>query len=233
MNAIFDKYSKTYNERHKEVIKHSGFKPDYFHEYKVIELYEYLKKINSENKKLTILNFGCGVGGSDPFLSSHFPNSKIFACDISSESIKQAKIHNANLKNISYEIYDSEKIPFDEKFDIIFVANVFHHIPKNLQQFTMNLLKNSLKENGFLIIFEHNPVNPFTLLLFLNTDLQYDPAANLLIPNYMKKLLKNSGFNKNILRYKIFFPGCLKNLIPFEKYFYNIPLGAHYYIIAS
>lgn len=231
--AVFDNYSKTYNEGHKDAVKLSGFTPDYFHEYKAIELYDYLKSLNLQDTELKILNFGCGVGGSDPYLSAYFPNSKIFGCDISTKSIGEAKKNNQDLKNVNYAEFDGYVLPFSEKFDVIFVANVFHHIPRNIQEKTFKLLKESLNENGFLITFEHNPYNPMTVLLSLYTDFRYDPNTNLLTQSYMKKIQKKAGFNTFKLRYKIFFLGCLKKFIPLEKYLYNLPLGAHYYLISK
>ena len=137
---------------------------------------------------MKILDFGCGVGCSDPYLSHYFPKSDIYACDISDESIKFAQKENSWIKNLKYSIYDGNKLPFDEKFDVIFVANVFHHIPRELQQRTIDMLKESLAENGMLIIFEHNPYNPVTDLLALLTDYRYDKNTNLLTPVYMKKI---------------------------------------------
>lgn len=232
-NPVFDNCSKTYNEGHTNAVKISGFTPDYFHEYKVIELFNHLKSLNLEASELKILNFGCGVGGSDSYLSSYFPNAKIFGCDISTKSIEEARKNNEGLKNVVYEEYDGENIPFNEKFDIVFVANVYHHIPRNLQAKTTKLLKQSLNEEGFLIIFEHNPYNPMTVLLSLCTDFRYDPNTNLLTQRYMKKLLKSAGFNDFKLTYKIFFLGCLKKMIKFEPCLRKCCLGAHYYYIAK
>lgn len=232
-NPVFDNCSKTYNEGHKNAVKMTGFTPDYFHEYKVIELFNYLKKMDLEKSELKILNFGCGVGGSDTYLSSYFPNAKIFGCDISTKSIEEAKNINKELNNVVYKEYDGENIPFKEKFDIVFVANVFHHIPRELQQKTMDTLKKSLSTEGFLIIFEHNPYNPMTVLLSICTDFRYDPNTNLLTQRYMKKLLQNSGFKNFKLTYKIFFLGCFKRLIKFEPCLRKCLLGAHYYYIAK
>ena len=229
---VFNSYAKTYKEGLKKNVKISGFSPDYFHSYKVEELFGYLKKKQKEKDSLKILDFGCGVGCSDSYLSKYFPNSKIYACDISDESVKCAKEENSQFENLKYAVYDNEKIPFDEKFDIIFVANVFHHIPRKLHLKTMNMLKESLSKDGFLIIFEHNPYNPATVLLSLLTDYRYDKNTNLLTPVYMKKSLYKAGFTQFDLTYKIFFPGILKSLVPYEKYLKFVPLGAHYYYIA-
>lgn len=231
--AVFDDYSKTYNEGHKDAVKLSGFTPDYFHEYKVIELYDYLKSLNLQDSELEILNFGCGIGNSDSYLNKYLPKSHVYGCDISSKCIDEASKNYDNLKNVIYKQCNVGEIPFDKKFDVIFVANVFHHIPRNLHGMIFRLLKESLNENGFLITFEHNPYNPMTVVLSLFTDFRFDPNTNLLTQSYMKKIQKEAGFKTFELRYKIFFLGCFKKFIPLEKYLYNLPLGAHYYLISK
>lgn len=230
---VFDNCAETYKSGLKETLKYSGFTPNYFHNYKVKDLFLYLKQKGQEKKTIKILDFGCGVGCSEPYLAHYFPNSMIYACDISAESIKCAQDENSKFKNLVYSTYKDNKLPFDEKFDVIFVANVFHHIPRKSQQETLKLLKSNLSENGFLIIFEHNPYNPLTDLLALLTDYRYDKNTNLLTPSYMKKILKNAGFTNIEKTYRIFFPGFLKMLLPLEKHLKNCPLGAHYYYIAS
>ena len=230
---VFNERAHIYKETLKKSVKISGFSPDYFNQYKIEELLSRLKKENRQDEPLKILDFGCGIGLSDSYLAKSFPNAGIYGCDISDESVKIAQEENAQFKNLIYAVYDNEKLPFDEKFDVIFVANVFHHIPRKLQQKTMNLLKNNLAENGFLIVFEHNPFNPATTMLWLFTDYRYDQNTNLLTPAYMKKLLKKAGCKKMDLTYRIFFPGFLKAFLPLEKYLKKCPAGAHYYYIAS
>lgn len=230
---VFDKYADSYTTGLTNTLKISGFKPDYFHNYKAEVLFSYLKTKKLENKQINILDFGCGVGSSEPYLAKYLPQAKIFGCDISKESVNRAKQDNADIDNLTYGYFNGEKIPFRNKFDVIFVANVFHHIPRKNQQKTLNLLKSCLKKDGFLIIFEHNPYNPLTVLLALFTDYRYDVNTNLLAPFYMKKILKNAGFSKIERNYKIFFPGFAKAFIPYEKYLSKCPLGAHYYYIAS
>jgi len=229
---VFDRCAKTYKKGLKNTLKVSGFSPNYFHNYKVKELFNYLKNNNFERKPIKILDFGCGVGCSEPYLSHYLPKAKIYACDISDESIKCAVSSNKR-NNTTFATFEDDSLPFEEKFDVIFVANVFHHIPRKKQQSVINLLKASLNDNGFIIIFEHNPYNPLTDLLALLTDYRYDKNTNLLSPLYMKKILKNSGFKNFECNYRIFFPGFLRMFVPFEKYLRKCPFGAHYFYIAS
>ncbi len=230
--SVFDQYARTYNEGLKEAIKVSGFEPDYFHEYKPKEMRRLLGDDYS-NGNLNILDFGCGGGFSDRFLRKYFPNSQIFGCDVSKESLSVARENNGADSNCHYAVYGLEQIPFNERFDLIFAAGVFHHIPRDQQLKTLKLLRSTLKLNGRLFVFELNPLNPLTLWVAIQNDYKFDKNSRLLSPRYAKNLFEQAGFLNAKTRFTVFFPAFLKSLIPLEKHLHALPLGAHYYFIAE
>ncbi|MFH1824991.1 MAG: class I SAM-dependent methyltransferase [Candidatus Firestonebacteria bacterium] len=230
--AVFDKFADNYDEGHTKAVKASGFSPSYFHEYKVIELFNYLKLIGKEQEKLLLLNYGCGIGSSEKYLKKYFPNLIICSVDISEESIRVAKKENEGLNDVTFKQFDGVNIPFEHEFDIIFIANVFHHIPRKQQIDSMKALNNRLKADGFLIMFELNPINPLTLWVAIQNDYKFDKDSKLLNPLYCRKLLNTSGFRSRTIRFTIFFPAFLSFLKRLEKYLYKLPIGAHYYYIA-
>jgi len=232
-SAVFDKYANNYDEGHTKAVKVSGFLPSYFHEYKVIELFNYLKSIGKEKEKLLLLNYGCGTGNSEKYLKKYFPNLIICSVDISEESIRVAKEENKDLNDVTFKQFDGLHIPFDFEFDIIFIANVFHHISRRQQIDSMKTLNNKLKAAGFLIMFELNPINPLTLWVAIQNDYKFDKDSKLLNPLYCRKLLNKSGFKKCMIRFTVFFPSFLSFLKRLEKYLYKLPIGAHYYYIAK
>lgn len=231
--TVFDKYAETYDEGHVKAVAMSGFKPSYFHEYKLKEMVQYLKKEGLANKKLKLLDFGCGTGSSVKYIKKYLPEFSVYGTDVSAESIKVAKKDNKKLKDVTFAPFDGLTIPFDTKFDIIFVANVFHHIKRSNHKKVIKELYKKLNKNGQLFIFELNPINPLTMLVAIRNDYKFDKDANLLNPYYTQKLLQNTGFAQNQLKFKIFFPQFVSFLIPLEKYLYNLPLGAHYYYISK
>jgi len=231
--AVFDRFAEGYDEGHKKAVALSGFTPDYFHEYKFKEVVNYFKKEGLASKKLKFLDFGCGIGRSAEYLKKYLPKVSIYGIDVSKEEIRVAKEKNKKFKDVKFSSFDGLNIPFKTKFDIIFVANVFHHIKRKNQQKVMRSICKKLAKNGYLFIFEHNPLNPLTQWIYYKNDYQFDKNSNLLSPFRTKGLLKKSGLSNNKVSYTIFFPGLLSALIPFEKYLRWLPFGAHYYCIAK
>lgn len=229
-NAEFDKYATEYDQMHRKSIAASGYEPSFFDEYKIVELVRYLSEEVSQ-KPLSILNFGCGIGKSEPLLLKYFPNSKILGIDVSAESIELAKEQKYDASKIHFEVFDGTNINLNEKFDIIYIANVFHHIPHSEHKNLTKQLHSLLTEKGSLFMFEHNPFNPLTLRTVKQCE--FDVDAVLLTPGYSSKLYYDSGFADVKCRFTLFFPKFLSLFRPLESSLHWLPLGAQYYIVAS
>lgn len=229
-NAEFDKYATEYDQMHRKSIAASGYEPSFFDEYKIIEMVRYLSK-EVASQSLKILNFGCGIGKSEPLLLKHFPNSTILGIDVSSESIELAKAQDYDFSKIHFEVFDGTNINLSEKYDIIYIANVFHHIPHSEHKNLTKQLCSLLTEKGKLFMFEHNPYNPLTLRTVKQCE--FDVDAVLLPPGYSNKLYSDSGFTNVSKRFTLFFPKFLTIFRPLEPFLHWLPLGAQYYIVAS
>lgn len=223
----FDVFAETYREAHTQNIKYiSGTDSYYFAEYKVKELQAF-----EENKNQTLLDLGCGDGVTEIFFEKYFPQFKIQGIDISVKSIEEAQ--KKQLSNTSFAQYDGQQIPYgNERFDVVFVAGVLHHIDAVDHQKVVNEIFRVLKPGGRLYLFEHNPINPLTRYL-VNT-CEFDKGVKLLYSKECKKLLASSGFGIKDLIYTIFFPRkrFFKLMIPMEKYLRSIPFGGQYYFRA-
>jgi len=99
--SVFDKYAENYDEGHVKAVALSGFKPDFFHEYKLKELVRYLKAEGLADKKLKLLDFGCGIGRSAKYIKKYLPKASIYGVDVSKEEIRVAKASSKNLKNVT------------------------------------------------------------------------------------------------------------------------------------
>lgn len=229
---VFDKYAESYDKGHDKAVAISGFKSDYFHEYKLKEVLAFLKKKNLDKKELKFLDFGCGVGITVKYIKKYLPKAKVYGIDVSKEEIRVAKENSKNLKDVMFSHFDGVNIPFKEKFDIIFVANVFHHIKRRDQQKVMKSISSKLAKGGYLFIFEHNPLNLLTQWIYYKNDFQFDKDSNLLAPWLTRKYLNNAGLSENTVKFTIFFPRSFASLIKYEKYLSKVPFGAHYYFIA-
>jgi SAM-dependent methyltransferase len=230
--ALFDKFAKNYDEGHTKAVKLSGFEPAYFHEYKLREIAGYLRSKGLPDKKICFLNFGCGTGNSERYIKKYLPNASVYSVDVSEESIRVAREANKDLTDVTFEPFDGSVIPFDFEFDVIFIANVFHHIRHERHVDILKTLHSKLRIGSFLFLFELNPLNPLTMWVAIRNDYRFDKDAKLLNLFYTKGILTKAGFTKQEIRFTIFFPQFLSFLIPYEKYLCKFPLGAHYYFIA-
>lgn len=227
--ALFDKFAKNYDEGHTKAVQLSGFEPSYFHEYKCREISDYLKSKGMLNHKIKLLNYGCGTGNSEKYIKKYLPNASVYSIDVSEESVDVARIANQDLSEVTFAPFDGSTIPFDIEFDVIFIANVFHHIRHEKHVEILKTLCGKLKKDGLLFIFELNPFNPLTMWVAIQNDYKFDKDAKLLNPFYTKRILTKAGFTQQEIRFTIFFPQFVSFLIPYEKYLRKLPLGAHYY----
>lgn len=223
----FDKYASNYRDIHSQNIQLSGADSFYFAEKRVKMLKAY-----EHNHSYEVLDLGCGDGVSEIFMQRYFDNWRIKGIDVSKESITMAK--KLALTNASFDEYDGTHIPFDDSsFDIVFVAGVLHHISFDLHLAMLDEIKRVLKKGGRLVIFEHNPINPFTK--YLVKTCVFDQNARLLRSAYLMTLLKELNLEIKQRIYFIFIPpwGLLKKLVYFERLLYWLPIGGKYMIRAT
>ena len=214
----FDEYSGDYDVLMQEQHKKFG-DISYYSEYKV----NILKSYFDVNKTFKILEYGCGIGKNIKYLEKIFINSEIYGFDISNESLNRAKNDNPNM----ILLLENEFKLYYKKFDIIFIAGVFHHIEPSLRDSVVSNIYKLLNSNGKIIIFEHNPYNPLTRHM-VNT-CEFDKDAVLLSKKKMMNLFKKSNLTHEVSKYTLFVPPKLKKLNFIEKFIGWIPLGGQYY----
>ena len=110
---------------------------------KKIHIFRYeINKLRSTKKKIEIFDFGCGNALD---CARYLINKvdKYYGYDIHNESIKFA-----NKSYGSQNIIFSNKLP-KKKFDVIIISEVLEHLDQPDQ--VLNLLKDNLKNNGFIL----------------------------------------------------------------------------------
>ena len=218
----FDEYTEQYNVILNKQLKFFEPGTEYFAEYKIMLIRQTIKR-----EPTRILDYGCGVGNNLPFLVKLFPDAGIHGCDISEGSLQVAASKNPSV----HLFLSGDKEPaLHDKFDLIVVANVFHHIAHEQRMKIFHRLNNWLEPGGALFVFEHNPYNPVTRHLVRICP--YDEDAVLLKPKEMESSLIKAGFIIIKKKYVLFFPSFLNTLRRIEKYMGGIPLGGQYYIEA-
>lgn len=217
--AEFDQFAKSYDKVLGDSIPSSVNDDAYFAEYKVALLSKQLTDLTPKR----ILDFGCGAGRSLPYLVKYFPSSEVWGFDVSTESLSFAK-----QRAPSAEFFHDWKDVKGLQFDVIFAANVFHHIPTEERVQALKVCRAKLTEGGSFHLFEHNLYNPATRWVFERCPL--DVNAEMLSLRTAMRLGDEAGYSVNGYQYTLFFPKQLAFLRGIEPLLSRIPLGAQYYL---
>lgn len=227
--AEFDQYRDTYAEQINQSLAFSGQSHDFFTQVKADYLTQIFSDKNFFKGEIDALDVGCGHGLIHPYLLAQNKNKlKLSGVDIASSVVEVARNNN---EQVSYESYDGVNLPYaDNSFDIAFAICVMHHVPPSQWISFLREIKRTIKINGLLVIFEHNPINPITQSIVKNCPLDKD--AILIRSRTMKNLMQQAGLTM-IKRNFILFT-------PFDKSFFRkldrklgwLPLGAQYYSLS-
>lgn len=213
----FDHYADRYETDLKKSIPVAFSEDQYFAEYKI----RYIAHRIGVHAPKSLLDFGCGVGRSLGLLNTQFPDTELWGFDVSAQSVKLARQH-AGTANLTSNLND---LPVGG-LDVIFAANVFHHIPPKERMEALSHCKRLLRDGGRVFLFEHNPFNPVTRLIFERC--AFDEGAVMLRLREVVKLAESVGLNVVRSDYTLFFPRQLSFLRPMERLLGWLPLGAQY-----
>jgi SAM-dependent methyltransferase len=104
----------------------------------------YVQRVKNDKKELSILNIGCGTGGTIDMLENFGKTDNV---DISDDAIKFMKKHG--YKRITK--VDSVKLPFKAKtYDMVGAFDVLEHIDEHID--ALKEWKRVIKDDGAIII---------------------------------------------------------------------------------
>lgn len=213
----FDQYARDYKAL---IAAQTGFfdrDQDYFIRYKI----ERLKRVAGDAR--AILDFGCGIGRSTPYLREIFPGASLVGCDPSRESLALAREQNPGAQFVALDT-----LPETQAFDLALASCVFHHIAPGDRQNALAFCRARLKPGGRLVIFEHNPLNPVTRRLV--STCPFDADAVLLGMGETVRRMHEAGFEIEARAYCLFFPGAFSALRPLEDRLGWLPFGGQYFV---
>ena len=225
----FDRYADRYTDMHRASIEASGEEPSYFSRYKANYM---ASSVGTEKAKrsMDVLDFGCGVGNSIPYLHGAFPHAHLYGVDPSGESVQLAE--RAHSDKAMFQTNGDHRLPYDAgTFDLVQIACVFHHIHPAQRQHWMREIRRVLRPGGEVFLFEHNLLNPLTVKAV--RDCPFDEDAILLPKRESLDLVRAAGFAKASARYIVFFPAPFAVLRPLEPWLGYIPFGAQYVVRAT
>lgn len=228
MKTEFDSHARSYNQVLQRAINFSGERSDYFNEYKIKDLhYEILKRGLDPNASLRILDFGCGTGNSLQYARKKFSNATLIGADISEESLNIARDRDVN--DVSFFKLQEGGLPSPIRdLHIVYSMCVFHHIQPSSHLNILAALRDKMKQEGLLFIYEHNPLNPLTLRVV--NSCPFDVNAILIPANVLAKRCREAGFSNVKVAYRVFFPRFLNAIRGGERVLSRLPLGAQYYV---
>jgi len=215
----FDQYAARFEEDMRRTIPAAFAEGQYFAEYKIRHV---ARRLLDQPVK-SFLDFGCGVGHSLGFANAQFPNAEIWGYDESSKCIELAR-QRVGMAKLTSNLDD---LPTGG-FDVVFAANVFHHIPFANRKAAMARCKSLLGAGGRIFLFEHNPLNPVTRKIFERCP--FDKEAAMLRRREVLLLAQAVGLCVMRSDYTLFFPRQLGFMRPAEHMLGWLPLGAQYCI---
>lgn len=228
-DAEFDRYATEYDQMLAEGIEWSGESAEYFQRYKIADVAHACAALYlSRDARPDVLDFGAGTGNAIPLWREAWPQARLTCADVSRRSLALAEQRHAG--QARFTLLDGDCLPFpDHSFDISFAACVFHHIPHAKHGQVLKELHRVLRPGGALMVYEHNPLNPLTRRVV--RDCPFDRDAVLVGASTMRGRLRDAGFQRAAVRYRVFFPHALRGLRGMERLLGWLPLGAQYYTL--
>ena len=220
----FDAYAGDYNGVLNKALSASGETREYYAQGRVLWLGARLKELGAS--AACVLDYGCGTGGSVPFLLEMFRPRRILGVDISAESIRQARKEQSG-KGIEFAVFSDH--PARPEFDLAFCNGVFHHIEPAERPSALRYIYDSLQPGGIFAFWENNPWNPATR--YIMSQCEFDHEAIMISPPQAKVMLRDNGFTVVHTSSCFYFPRWLKGLRRLEPALASLPLGGQYLVL--
>lgn len=166
--AEFDAYVRSYDREIDHVLRRLvDSEGTYSARLKCAELRSLTTKLGLDPARLTVADVGCGVGSSEKILSGVF--HCLVGLDVSSEMLKVAVGSDSSASN-SYVCCNAQAIPLpDSSAEVVFSSSLLHHMPAMNLVPTFREYRRVCKRSGYVVCFEHNPLNPLTQLVVRTT----------------------------------------------------------------
>lgn len=217
----FDEHASSYRADMHDALGRFGGESSYYLSEKVRLL---AHQFGAERPR-RILDFGAGIGQAVPFLLETFSPDVLVCADESKESLRALRttypgVMAVELNELDYGV-----------FDLVFVANVLHHVDKKDRAELVRDLCQRLSPGGVIAVFEHNPINPLTRRIVSNC--VFDEGVVLLSAREVKGFLRSiKGIEVERSGYCLFVPEPLKKLNWLEGALRWLPLGGQHFVLA-
>jgi SAM-dependent methyltransferase len=221
----FDSFATRYEEALAQGLAITGEDSAFYAEERIKALFALLGV--ERNKSIRrILDFGCGTGGSRPWIYKQWPDAEYVGYDLSQSSLVVASERNSHPKT-SWSARTEDL----GQFDLVLTNGVFHHIAPADRGRAFTTIHRALKPSGIFAFFENNPWNPGTR--YIMSRVEFDRDAITITPGEARCLLRHHGFATKQFTSLFYFPSALACLRPLEKWLGRLPFGGQYLYISA
>jgi len=218
----FDQYARDYDQLLDDPLrqKFAGDNEFFIHQ-KCRALKRHLEHRLPRTAPLRLLDAGCGQGTAAAFLR---PDVRVIGTDVSFPMLRDA-VHRGPVA-----VQEPFALPFiDAAFDAVFAFCVYHHIDDDDQVRHLRELTRVVAPGGYVCIFEHNPFNPVTKLIFDRAPI--DRGCHMIKPARLRRLYREAGLTEVTSDYLLFVPESLWRVAGFlEPALAWLPLGGQYFV---
>lgn len=218
----FDRYNESYDDAVNRAIAFSGQKVEAFTRAKAHDLLRTIASHFDSPRGLNLLDVGCGIGNYHSFLTPAV--GSVSGVDVSSACIAKAQQRNPT---VSYSVYGGDRLPYqDGQFDVTFCVCVIHHVPPDRWQQFINEMRRVTRTGGVIVVYEHNPKNPFTRKVV--RDCEFDRDAVLLTMAQSRSLLEGAGCASVTTSSILTLPPIVDFIEKLDALFARLPFGSQY-----
>lgn len=225
--SLFDDYVEQYEAACHAGVSLSGESRDYFARERTLRTFGLLHSTGAESPR-TVVDFGCGLGDTTPYLQSAFSVSHILGLDVSGESIARARQKYGG-SGVDFSVV-RDHVPQNDH-DLAYCNGVFHHVPPQERQSVVRYVWDLLKPGGWFALWENNPWNPGTR--WVMSRIPFDRDAVTLSVRETRRMLSAGGFDVKGARFYFYFPRSLAWFRRLERFVTRVPLGAQYVVLAQ
>lgn len=222
----FDAYAARYDEALAAGLSVTGEDKDYYARGRMHWLAGRLRALGMP-APATVLDFGCGLGGSTPLFLDVLGAKQVVGVDVSEGLLDRAREAFASEPRARFSTIAAHDAPASA--DLAFVNGVFHHIPPADRAEALRYVRRTLRPGGLFAFWENNPWNPGTR--FIMSRVSFDEHAITITPPEARALLRAAAFEVVETDFLFIFPRLLRWLRPVERLVARLPLGGQYLVL--
>ena len=225
----FDSYAAEYSAGMENPLKAlMGESADAFVAIKLNWLLRRFPQLRGAGPAFRVLDYGCGTATLLRLMAEGGTRATLMGCDVSASMMHEGgRRWPMQLPMPQLMCQNGAHVPLpDQSVDLVILSAVLHHVPPVERGNVYGEVQRLLAPSGWLVVFEHNPLNPVTRHVVARTPI--DQNAILLRAKEVTTALRQRQFAEVHTEYLMFLPPRLKALAPAENFIRWLPLGAQY-----